>query len=157
MTRSERIKVRSGLSKAKKCLNPARDALADNVHLCQDASRSSLVVLDEIQKCPEMHKFMSAFGQMERVLSDAMAKDRGSGRSNRSRFAKPVNRLFTDAALNHTQLGPKDAYNNPIDEENDLGRNGQFSGLKIVVYQQYSDFPFAPVKQHWKAKDSRND
>lgn len=65
------------------------------------------------------------------------------GRSNRARRAKDADQLFTRAAGVLRPAGAKlDAAGNAAGAEFDLGVAGAFTGLKVVVLQQYRDGAF---------------
>ncbi len=65
------------------------------------------------------------------------------GRSNRARRAKDADQLFTRAAGVLRPAGAKlDAAGNAAGAEFDLGVAGAFTGLKVVVLQQYRDASF---------------
>ena len=62
--------------------------------------------------------------------------------SSRARVSKQQSTLFTQSALTNKQKGALDDNGNPVGSQNDLGQDGQFGGLSIVVSCQYDKAGF---------------
>ena len=83
-----------------------------------------------------------------RAVLQASAADHaaGSGNSNRARRAKNADQLFTRAAGVLRPAGAAlDGDGNAAGSEFDLGADGAFDGLKIVVLMEYV-FDFRPAQ-----------
>ena len=76
---------------------------------------------------------------LDRMLHPLMRLDHGQGKSNRARKAKPSSQAFSKhAGLNTISGAKRDTHGNAEGADFDLGVNGAYTGLKVVILQQYT-------------------
>eukprot|EP00466_Bigelowiella_natans_P001546 jgi/Bigna1/89672/estExt_fgenesh1_pg.C_530074 len=79
------------------------------------------------------------FGRLERSYAQIAKLDHGTGRSNRAKRAKKAGAVWSQYAgmCKFDNEGDVDQNGNPKDSKYDLGRNGAYDGLNIVILQLY--------------------
>lgn len=151
-TASDRKAFRSRLFTLRRRLHPLSNHPLYNDLLAQFHSQASEGAkhdlgrqLVAIQTGVDDAEYLSTFGVLDAMLAEVSAVDLAgaTGRSNRAKRALPANQLFTRAAgVLRPDGAVLDSDGNAAGSENDLGQEGAFQGLKIVVVQQYTEDAF---------------
>ena len=102
--------------------------------------------IEKIESSIIMKEYNKVFGISDREIAIVSKQDEGTGRSNRGRRAKDANILFRGAEeLTNATV---DIHGNTAGGGGDLGIDGAFKGLVIVVLCQYKEVS-EPQNRQW--------
>mmetsp|Transcript_5762 Transcript_5762/g.8673 ORF Transcript_5762/g.8673 Transcript_5762/m.8673 type:complete len:680 (+) Transcript_5762:37-2076(+) len=171
-----RAKAKTVIRQLKNRIHPlhtsakAQDVLKDHATADKEEQQklqAQYVMLShEIQGSDEGRLYNQVAGVLDRILAPVLALDHGAGRSNRAKRAKIASNVFTKNAglskassnsgggeTDDSDDAPVDQHGNMIGPDWDLGRNGAYDGLKVVILHEYTeegftgDLPVAALRE----------
>merc|ERR1719204_1318037 len=101
----------------------------------------------ELKSTPEGKVYDVLTSKIDRLWAPVARLDHGAGRSNRARRAKRAQDVFSKfAGLSKIQGAQVDRDGNAVGVEYDLGMEGAYDGLRVVILHQYTGEGFTGEK-----------